>query len=1490
MASPPKRTSSRASSPSFTSSPSSPSMNANHPLHLLQPVESTAALSNTLAIPRQNDFSTLPLSSTSPANRSSITLRSRTSSHDGLSQSASSSGDANEIPAGIPSSKTYTSLSYAPRQRHSALRPSIPTFQSHSSQFDSLSRSSNPSANSNYEPPSPMATSPSTPSFPLSNPDSIHPQHPPAHQLARSPQPAATQLPSTVMARVQLQQLREEAKALGLNQASAGWILLESLQAASQGEWAAMADLAASGEATILLPKEPPPPSSSSSSSGLSLSFAYDHVLFSSSQARPCPSQFFGRTRQNRTHLHVTTLSGLRGHVQPVEGTEQCDLLMKSFIPRSDLSFIAELRDKRSKSELLSSLGPLPVSDHHAAEGDDRDRYPTFTLSSYNAELNLPPPPPPPVQTSRSRKGSTSKMVNSAGSRASASFASLFGGSARDRRRGVNQESKGSELIDASKLGGLRHNETGSEIPQTGPDSDGAATAEGASSESEQGTPSGATTPLKVGSSGGKSRTISVWVVDRLVRRNSVLRDMSRSMEARIRRHLQEGGIPDRLIEVVCSFSAMFLPPTSSLAASSQPDTPTSASARSPMMHGVLSNPPYLTGPDEMSDNFQEFFTSVRAQLEETRSLGMDPASSSSSEARSAEMDERLERIESVVCREVFDRIFCPSTSRDALHDTALSSRIAALNILGLSLGHLGLEVPDKDEDGGEVGQGLAKIVESCGEQLLRLDQDADSRSPKAKLDILVKCHKIVVDGLGLLPKIKLKDEAVKEEQGERGDGGEEEEDARGDGKGGDKASGDDGEVQEGQEGSREGVGKEPAASANTSSADLILPILIFSIVTANPPKLASNLFFIQRFRADSLVRGEASYCLVNFQAAVAFLENVDPHALGLGTPGQVQSVEEILVRNSKGASSSSAATAMESDPRVATTVTNEAGSLSMPLRIRGRLGQEIGELAGVSNKVITGVMGSSLSAFGRIMGAGYSNETWDKSRAQAAPKTLEEIKGVLQGGSKTGGAGPGSAGKLEGSSDGADVVAAPTAASLKRQSSGLGIYDHGQSREAGDESDGRSVRSLGSEPWRQRPKSAVVVLEPSGSNEEGRTNDNLVSTSSETNNREKLSIGDRLASIPMLGRLGGVVTSGNQNPTGAATAASHPNPDHPNLAPKLPSSTSPSSSPHAQSRELPGPPPPAKPSIHQRTGSYLASLSGKVVKSNNSGSNAGSSHPVGEEPPQVQAPTKQAGIVETRPLAPSPSLQEMAAETIPASLQSPYPPLSRPPLSTRPLHVVLASTGSVASIKIPLIVEKLLEYANVRIQIIASESSLHFYDKEEVSKLNRLDPSSSDEDVRSKEERRYDVQRLAQENLLAVRGRRRRKKEIEEEGGGVGEEEEQVLPRVHVWTDRDEWSEWNKVGDPILHIELRRWADVVLVAPCSANTLAKIHAGICDSLLTCFLRALSPTTPTMLFPAMNTLMYMHPLTSLHVDFVKTVLGYQVHGPIEKRLACGDLG
>ncbi|KAF8322586.1 flavoprotein [Clavulina sp. PMI_390] len=166
-------------------------------------------------------------------------------------------------------------------------------------------------------------------------------------------------------------------------------------------------------------------------------------------------------------------------------------------------------------------------------------------------------------------------------------------------------------------------------------------------------------------------------------------------------------------------------------------------------------------------------------------------------------------------------------------------------------------------------------------------------------------------------------------------------------------------------------------------------------------------------------------------------------------------------------------------------------------------------------------------------------------------------------------------------------------------------------------------------------------------------------------------------------------------------------------------------------------------------------------------------------------------------------------------------------------LHVLLVTTGSVASIKAPLIVPELLKYQNVKVQVVSSARSLHFFDPKQLETEN---------------------------------------------------------PGVTVWTDEDEWGGWKIRGDPILHIELRRWADLVLIAPCSANTIAKIANGLSDNLVTSLLRALAPTTPTIIFPAMNTLMYEHPLTARHLETIEKIIGYEVNGPIGKELACGDVG
>lgn len=81
-----------------------------------------------------------------------------------------------------------------------------------------------------------------------------------------------------------------------------------------------------------------------------------------------------------------------------------------------------------------------------------------------------------------------------------------------------------------------------------------------------------------------------------------------------------------------------------------------------------------------------------------------------------------------------------------------------------------------------------------------------------------------------------------------------------------------------------------------------------------------------------------------------------------------------------------------------------------------------------------------------------------------------------------------------------------------------------------------------------------------------------------------------------------------------------------------------------------------------------------------------------------------------------------------------------------------------------------------------------------------------------------------------------------------------------------------------------------MLIAPLSANTLAKIAHGQCDNLLTCVARAWDYAQhPLLVAPAMNTLMWTHPFTEQQLNTLRS-LGIHVIPPISKVLACGDIG
>lgn len=136
---------------------------------------------------------------------------------------------------------------------------------------------------------------------------------------------------------------------------------------------------------------------------------------------------------------------------------------------------------------------------------------------------------------------------------------------------------------------------------------------------------------------------------------------------------------------------------------------------------------------------------------------------------------------------------------------------------------------------------------------------------------------------------------------------------------------------------------------------------------------------------------------------------------------------------------------------------------------------------------------------------------------------------------------------------------------------------------------------------------------------------------------------------------------------------------------------------------------------------------------------------------------------------------------------------------------------------------------------------------------------------------------------------------------------------RVSVYRDRDEWPPGTyQRGDSVLHVDLRKWAEILVVAPLDAHTLAKFALGLCDNLLTCLLRAWNFGRPIILAPAMNTMMWDSPVTLRHLrmllddhgkpgatlaslqdapqQFAKFAPSIVLIPPQAKTLACGDFG
>lgn len=110
-----------------------------------------------------------------------------------------------------------------------------------------------------------------------------------------------------------------------------------------------------------------------------------------------------------------------------------------------------------------------------------------------------------------------------------------------------------------------------------------------------------------------------------------------------------------------------------------------------------------------------------------------------------------------------------------------------------------------------------------------------------------------------------------------------------------------------------------------------------------------------------------------------------------------------------------------------------------------------------------------------------------------------------------------------------------------------------------------------------------------------------------------------------------------------------------------------------------------------------------------------------------------------------------------------------------------------------------------------------------------------------------------------------------------------QTMSRNNVYVDTFDEKDPKKIA----HIELADWADIVVIAPATANILAKLAHGIADDMISTTLTA--TRAPILIAPAMNSHMYEHPAVQQNMKILAS-FGYQFIEPGEGLLACGYVG
>ncbi|PPQ92317.1 hypothetical protein CVT25_008523 [Psilocybe cyanescens] len=769
----------------------------------------------------------------------------------------------------------------------------------------------------------------------------VHPHSPQQHQ-------------GDATSKLQLMHLKAAAQAIGLDSGTLGWSILEKLivDVETSDEWLDIWQAITTGKATLLLPLE-----SSFSNFKITPDFLKDHIAL-------CE----GPSRRNSP---IVTLSGIRGSL---DGEI---LTFRSTInPTSKL--FQDLLSPSTRASALSLLPPLPVP---LSDIIPPITYPQFDIPQYSSTLHLPPrsqastkPPLPPRPAGRPAPSNNTSVP----SRISNPFASLFG-------------AKPATPVPSSPPSSLHS--------------------------------------LDSAIDANASFEISAFTISRKIVRKDLAKEINKALKNELKAALATttslGNIPvpSWVAEKVHDITAEWYPFVKKSSGSLKRLGPERNSKDSNGNgNGYVVNP-IEESPDDAAERLQDFYLELeqdmraggtpfipRRREREGEGDAEDEKDREKREHERMESETRvrevMEAVERTITSLFYDRLFMQPTTDDASHDEALTSRVAALNMLDLGLGHLGIEVGDAVNE-----PELDAVVKACGELLSQLDT---CRSPGDKSAILVAAHKVVVDGLSRLPPIRL----ISEHDVDQEDGDEDPQTA--------KPTQSFERREEGQpvETSKtspskdvQNADKPTKAQSSTSpinqlspdtvstplakvksappplpldvsspppiptaphleltstpkeptpvSGDVLLPMIIFSVVKANPPHLVSNLLFTQRFRNQS-VGGEESYCLINLMAVAEFLENVDMAGLGLGDSDKVMSTADLTPI-----------------PLARSPVTSETPlePLDGGQGLRGRVGQQVDAIADSANKVISGVVDSSFGILRSFMPAGVDPKSLSSGR-----------------------------------------------------------------------------------------------------------------------------------------------------------------------------------------------------------------------------------------------------------------------------------------------------------------------------------------------------------------------------------------------------------------------------------------------------------------------------------------------------------------------------